>query len=454
MRTSFLRLGATGPVARSSRRSSLRRVGLALVATFALAAVMLVPVATSEPAAAATDGQMIVPTSGNIQSKVGDGCRGDVRTHQGIDITGPGGQPIVAAYDGVIKARSTNLGYGNFTDIEHPGGYVTRYAHMASAGTYAPGTRVERGQQIGVVGKTGNTTAFHLHFEVWRNGVVYTAINQGFTCLTNVTRGSVIPMTFPGLGTPLPPRSPASDYDGDGRNDLLVVAADSDLRIILGAAGGAFGASEIVTSAWGANRHLVHSDFDGDGRADLLVVRGDGILELYSGATGRGFGGYDIIGTGWNDMRHLASGADYSGDGRHDILAATSAGALFVYRSDGNRGIAGATPVGSGWQSMRHLVGGDFNDDGSGDIMAVDDGGTLHFYAGVNGGFSSPRRIGGGWSSFAGLTGGVDYDLDGHVDLLAHTTAGELLLYPGDGGGWFGMPRTVGAIPTGNVLFE
>ncbi|MFP3787004.1 M23 family metallopeptidase, partial [Burkholderia sp. SIMBA_024] len=83
----------------------------------------------------------------------------------------------------------------------HPGGYVTRYAHMVAPGWYPPGTAVVRGQQIGVVGKTGATTANHLHFEVRLNGAVYTAINGGFTCLSDVRRGDPIPLFFPGLGS-------------------------------------------------------------------------------------------------------------------------------------------------------------------------------------------------------------------------------------------------------------
>lgn len=436
-------------------RSRLRRAGVGAALAVALVSAALVPVVSDpSPATAATDGQMIVPISGTITSRVGDGCYGNVRpSHQGIDIAGDGGQPIRAAYDGVIKTRSVNSGYGYFTDVEHAGGYVTRYAHMAAPGTYAPGTRVERGQSIGAVGKTGNATAFHLHFEVWRNGSVYAAINDGFTCLTRVTGGTMIPTSFPGLGTGVPAKPLVADYNGDGRSDLLVVAADSDLQIFPGAAGGGFGAAEIITSAWGAKRHLTHADLDADGHADMLVVRSDGALELYSGSGGRGFDGHDIIGTGWYDLRQVASGADYTGDGRHDLLAVTPSGTLLVHRFDGS-GLAGSLTAGSGWQVMRHIVGGDFNGDGRGDVMAVDDAGSLYFYPGTGTAFGDRRRIGPGWSTFAGLTGGVDYSGDGRADLLAVTTSGELLVYPGDGGGGFSAPRSVGSIPTGSILLE
>ena len=139
-------------------RVRLARIGIATVLAVVIGAVAPSLSATTSATAAVND-QMVYPSSGNIQSKVGDGCRGNYRAHDGIDIGGGGGTPIVASYGGVIKSRTANSGYGNYTDVEHPGGYVTRYAHMASPGKYAPGTRVARGQQFGVVGNTGNSPA-------------------------------------------------------------------------------------------------------------------------------------------------------------------------------------------------------------------------------------------------------------------------------------------------------
>ncbi len=217
---------------KAASRPRLARIGALAVLAIALGS--LLPATGAESASAATDGKMVVPASGNIQSKVGDGCRDNYRKHDGIDISNQGGTPILAAYDGVIKTRTTNSGYGNYVDIQHPGGYVTRYGHMESPGMQGVGTTVTRGQQIGVVGKTGATTAYHLHFEVWRNGSVYTAINNGFTCLSNVTRGATLPMEFPGLGTVVTPRILSGDFDRDGRADLLGVAADGDLHFLGG----------------------------------------------------------------------------------------------------------------------------------------------------------------------------------------------------------------------------
>ncbi len=261
------------------------------------------------------------PASGNIQSKVGDGCRGNYRAHEGIDISAAGGTPILAAYSGVIKSRTVNSGYGNYTDVEHPGGYVTRYAHMASPGTYAPGTRVERGQQIGIVGNTGNSPAYHLHFEVRRNGAVYTGINDGFVCLTNVARGGTIPLTFPGLRTESGPPIPPADFTGDGRSDLLLVAGNGDLRLRAGTGSGGFQAPTTLVSGWaGDRRHLTRADLNGDGRGDVLAARTDGVLEFSAGNGAGGVAAPVGIGAGWYDMLHVTSGADLHRRRKQDVV--------------------------------------------------------------------------------------------------------------------------------------
>ena len=92
------------------------------------------------------------------------------RMHEGIDIDGYTGQPIVASKAGrVISAGDAGDGYGSKVVIDHGGGYTTLYAHMSSMGT-SNGASVSQGQVIGYVGCTGSCTGDHLHFEVRVNG--------------------------------------------------------------------------------------------------------------------------------------------------------------------------------------------------------------------------------------------------------------------------------------------
>ncbi len=99
--------------------------------------------------------------------------------HPGIDIGratagGPSlqGAAIVAAADGTVIYAGYRGGYGNTVMVDHGNGVVTLYAHQASGGIRVrTGQSVSKGDRIGTVGSTGNSTGPHLHFEVRVNGV-------------------------------------------------------------------------------------------------------------------------------------------------------------------------------------------------------------------------------------------------------------------------------------------
>ena len=89
--------------------------------------------------------------------------------HSGIDIPGPLRSPVMAAAGGVVHFAGKAGGYGNMIEVDHGGGLVTRYAHL-SRFLVTSGARVERGQEIAMMGSTGRSTGSHLHFEVRLNG--------------------------------------------------------------------------------------------------------------------------------------------------------------------------------------------------------------------------------------------------------------------------------------------
>lgn len=85
--------------------------------------------------------------------------------HTGMDIAAPSGTAIYAADDGVVSKVSTSGPYGYHIIINHGNGMQTLYAHC-SALYVSAGQSVSRGQKIAAVGRTGNATGNHCHFEV------------------------------------------------------------------------------------------------------------------------------------------------------------------------------------------------------------------------------------------------------------------------------------------------
>lgn len=98
--------------------------------------------------------------------------------HAALDIAADTGTPVIATDDGTITVTQTWNGivtkgdsnsYGNMVQVTHADGTVTLYAHLSEINV-RQGDTVVRGQQIGRVGSTGNSSGPHLHFEVRSNG--------------------------------------------------------------------------------------------------------------------------------------------------------------------------------------------------------------------------------------------------------------------------------------------
>lgn len=89
------------------------------------------------------------------------------RAHKGIDLQSKPAGTIYAAGPGRVLEVSQQTGFGNQVLIAHGKGVYTRYAHLANfrAGL-APGQKIGFGQPIGLMGRTGNATAIHVHYEI------------------------------------------------------------------------------------------------------------------------------------------------------------------------------------------------------------------------------------------------------------------------------------------------
>ncbi|MGW0521654.1 M23 family metallopeptidase [Crossiella sp. NPDC003009] len=142
---------------------ALLRLGLALaVALGGLAAV-------AQPAAAAPAFQLPFPCNQvwEGQTRTGHSPQNSVDFNRANDE----GDPVLASAAGRVSrvANEGSTSYGRWIEIDHGGGWTSRYAHLSSQ-EVSVGTQVARGRQIGKVGNTGGSTGAHLHYEQRLNG--------------------------------------------------------------------------------------------------------------------------------------------------------------------------------------------------------------------------------------------------------------------------------------------
>ncbi|WP_269930167.1 M23 family metallopeptidase [Aminobacter sp. HY435] len=89
--------------------------------------------------------------------------------HSGMDFRAPYGSTARATAAGVVTKAGWNGGYGRMVEIDHGGGFATRYAHLSKI-LVAPDQKIAAGDAIGEVGSSGRSTGPHLHYEVRRKG--------------------------------------------------------------------------------------------------------------------------------------------------------------------------------------------------------------------------------------------------------------------------------------------
>jgi murein DD-endopeptidase MepM/ murein hydrolase activator NlpD len=93
--------------------------------------------------------------------------------HPGVDFAATRGTPVIATAKGVVvdlrKESTLQAGYGNYIEIDHGNGIITRYAHLEGVSVRV-GQKISKGSTIGTVGMSGGAIAPHVHYEIIRNG--------------------------------------------------------------------------------------------------------------------------------------------------------------------------------------------------------------------------------------------------------------------------------------------
>ena len=168
--------GFDKPVARTPRRGAALACAIALTsallgsqAAFAQSGGVGAPgdpTTTTSPAP--SSGSMIFPVAGSHSFGQGFGAPRSGHTHQGQDIMAACGTPLVAVTRTKVKWVSYQSAAGNYVVIRNKKLHQDyMYAHLAQPASVVKGQVLQPGQQLGIVGETGDATACHLHFELW-----------------------------------------------------------------------------------------------------------------------------------------------------------------------------------------------------------------------------------------------------------------------------------------------
>jgi len=111
--------------------------------------------------------RLLPPVAGTVSSGFGNRSRG---RHTGIDILAPAETVVRAALPGLATfAGHGKRGYGTAVELDHGDGITTLYGHLATIRVQS-GETVAAGAVIGTVGRSGNATTHHLHFELRVDG--------------------------------------------------------------------------------------------------------------------------------------------------------------------------------------------------------------------------------------------------------------------------------------------
>jgi murein DD-endopeptidase MepM/ murein hydrolase activator NlpD len=106
---------------------------------------------------------------GWITNEFMDGTSSEQK-HLGIDIAAKIGTPVKVTANGVVSFSGWSSDFGNLLIIDHGNGFLTRYGHNSRV-VVEKGDIVKQGKIIAFTGNSGRSSAPHLHFEIWKDGV-------------------------------------------------------------------------------------------------------------------------------------------------------------------------------------------------------------------------------------------------------------------------------------------
>jgi hypothetical protein len=225
---------------------------------------------------------------------------------------------------------------------------------------------------------------------------------------------------------------PSTDFDGDGKSDLLVQRTDGQIAVWL-VSGTALTGGAHVGPPLGASWKAIDSgEFNGDGKSDILMQSTDGQVVIWM-VDGTNLISGVYVGTNPGPSWKAIGSGDFNDDSKSDILFQSTNGLVSIWELDGTDVIGGAgTLVGSNPSTSWKAKGsGDFDGDGNSDILFQHTNGAISIWqldgTDVIGGLGTyvGSNPGPSWQ----VRGTGDFNADGNSDILFQHTNGSLSIW-------------------------
>lgn len=336
------------------------------------------------------------------------------------------GQPVTLTANVSPAAASGKIAFYNGTTVLGVGTLVSGQATLTT-----------RLLPVGHGSLTARYTGDAIYLKATSNPVAQTVNSASST-------GFAAPATYGGLTTPMQVIS--GDFNADGITDLIVMnenqngSFNGSFSVFLGKGDGTFQAP-LTNSAPFDPSFIAASDFNGDGKADLLVASGGvSSLSIYLG-NGDGTFRLGFEGAGPPFPGHVVV-ADFNGDGKAD-LAVYGMATIQIWLGIGDGNFLAPLSVSAGGGPM---IAGDFNGDGKADLAFTVDT-TLTILLGNGDGTFQPA-LNTTLNVLPTALAGADLNGDGKLDLVA-VGSNTVTVFLGRGDGTFAAPSS---FPARNTL--